>query len=100
MSTLTWEIVDKIAAGLGASAGQRRKWRQTGRQVPNSWRIRIAEAIKGRGEPIDFSAFDDLPPRPGKLSVHSGDICAAAAVPTPGKRNANSRTLERNKNNV
>lgn len=100
MSRLTWEIVDTIAADLGASPQTRRKWRQTNRQVPTSWRIRIAEVLKGRGEPIDFSAFDDLPPRPGKLSVHSGDICAAAAVPTPGKRNAISRTLERNKNNV
>lgn len=99
MSSLTWETVDEIAAELGASAGQRRKWRQTGRQVPNSWRIRIAEKMKANGEPIEFSAFDDLPPRPGKLSVHGRDECPAAAAPAPGKRATGSRTLERKQNN-
>lgn len=99
MSSLTWEAVDEIAAELGASAGQRRKWRQTGRQVPNSWRIRIAEKMKAKGEPIEFSAFDDLPPRPGKLSVHNGDTCPPAAAPAPGKRKSHSRTTERKQNN-
>lgn len=99
MASLTWEIVDEIAAALGASAGQRRKWRQTGRQVPNSWRIRIAEKLKADGRPIDFSAFDDLPPRPGKLCVHGRDECPLAAAPAPGKRATPSRPLERKQNN-
>lgn len=99
MISLTWEIVDAIAAELGATAATRRKWRQTGRQVPTSWRIRIVEALKARGERVEFTAFDDLPPRPGKLCVHGGSECPAAAAPAPGKRKANSLTPERNQNN-
>lgn len=99
MNSLTWETVDAVAADLGATAQQRRKWRQTGRKVPDAWRIRIAEQMKTRGEPIAFSAFDGLPPRPGKLCVHGRDECPAAAAPAPGKRSPRSRTHERNENN-
>lgn len=99
MTSLTWELVDAIAADLGATPANRRKWRQTGRQVPTSWRIRIAEALKARGTAVEFSAFDDLPPRPGKLCVHGTDECPAAAMPAPGKSSRHSRALERNKNN-
>lgn len=77
--TLTWETVDAIAAELGASTANRRKWRQTGRQVPDAWRIRISKVLQDRGTPVDFSAFDDLPPRPGKLSSHN-------ATDTSGRR--------------
>lgn len=99
MTALTWEIVDAIAADLGASAATRRKWRQTNRQVPNNWRIRIAEVLKARGDSVDFSAFDDLPPRPGKLALHSDSQCPAAAATSPGKRTLNSPSLERKQNN-
>lgn len=99
MTALTWETVDAIAVELGATAAQRRKWRQTGRQVPNGWRIRIAEKMRASGQPVAFEAFDDLPPRPGKLCVHNGDTCPPAAAPAPGKRNSHSRTTERKQNN-
>lgn len=64
---LTWELVDSTAKTLGATAVQRRKWRQTGRQVPPAWRIRITDALREAGTPIETAAFDDLPPRPGRL---------------------------------
>jgi len=69
-NTLTWEMVDEAAAALGATAVQRRKWRQIGRQVPDTWRIRVAEDLKARtGVEVAFSEFDDLPPRPGRLAI-------------------------------
>lgn len=68
MSRLTWEIVDTAAAALGATAAQRRKWRQVGRQVPDTWRIRIAERLKAEGTAIDFADFDELTPRPGRIA--------------------------------
>ena len=69
-AALTWELADAVAIQLGATAVQRRKWRQIGRQVPDTWRIRIVEWLAARGATVDFKAFDDLPPRPGKLEVH------------------------------
>ena len=69
-AALTWERVDAIATELGATAAQRRKWRQIGRQVPDAWRIRIADHLKKAGEDVAFADFDGLPPRPGRLCVH------------------------------
>jgi hypothetical protein len=69
---LTWEQVDKTAATLGASAAQRRKWRQIGRQVPDTWRIRIVDALKGDGIVVDFKQFDELTPRPGRIATGDG----------------------------
>ncbi len=68
MASLTWEIVDAAAAALGATPAQRRKWRQTGRAVPPAWRIRIADKLRDDGAPVEHAAFDDLPPRPGRLT--------------------------------
>ncbi|WP_230770625.1 hypothetical protein [Sphingomonas sp. Leaf4] len=90
MTALTWEIVDAIATDLGASAAQRRKWRQTGRQVPDSWRIRIIDDLAERGVEVKASAFDDLPPRPGRLDVHAAGDIPARRVAAPGKRRIDS----------
>lgn len=68
MPTLTWEIVDTAAAALKATAVQRRKWRQTGRQVPDAWRIRIVEHLAKDGVEVAFSDFDELTPRPGRIA--------------------------------
>ncbi len=68
MAALSWELVDATAATLGATAAQRRKWRQIGRQVPDAWRIRIVNQLKVEGREIAFEAFDELPPRPGRLN--------------------------------
>jgi hypothetical protein len=70
-SSLTWELVDKTAAALDASAAQRRKWRQIGRQVPDAWRIRIVDALKADGITVDFKQFDELTPRPGRIATSS-----------------------------
>lgn len=99
MTVLTWEIVDAIAAELGATDANRRKWRQTGRQVPDAWRIRIVNALKARGAVVEFSAFDDLPPRPGKLSSHADANIGGAPAPAPGKRRNGSPRAERSGTN-
>lgn len=83
--TLTWEAVDAAAARLGATEAQRRKWRQTGRQVPDGWRIRIAKELAEHGQPVAFEAFDDLPPRPGRLSGHDGTDTGSNTAAAPGK---------------
>lgn len=67
MAALTWEVVDAAAEQLGASAAQRRKWRQVGREVPAAWRIRIAEHLTDSGTPAKPADFDSLAPRPGRL---------------------------------
>jgi len=68
-ATLTWETVDTAAAALGASEAQRRKWRQIGRQVPDTWRIRISDHLKAGGTIVEFAQFDELPPRPGRIAT-------------------------------
>lgn len=93
--TLTWEVVDAAAARLGATEAQRRKWRQTGRQVPDGWRIRIAKDLADHGQPVAFEAFDDLPPRPGRLSAHDGSDTGSATAPAPGNARNNSPRRER-----
>lgn len=69
MPALTWEIVDTAAAALGATSAQRRKWRQIGRQVPDTWRIRISEHLKADGVEVAFADFDELTPRPGRIAA-------------------------------
>lgn len=66
-ASLNWKLVDDLAAALGAGEAARLKWRQGGRGVPPAWRIRIAEAARAAGNPIDFAAFDALPSTPGRL---------------------------------
>lgn len=74
MPKLTWEIVDTAAAALGASEAQRRKWRQIGRQVPDTWRIRISDHLKAGGTIVEFAQFDELPPRPGRIATGDSDL--------------------------
>lgn len=68
-STLTWKLVDEIAASLGATEHARLKWRQNGRGVPPEWQIKIAEAQAAKGEPITFSQFAGLPSNPGRIAA-------------------------------
>lgn len=93
-ASLTWEIADAVAIQLGATAVQRRKWRQIGRQVPDTWRIRIVEWLAARGVTVDFKAFDDLPPRPGKLEVHELEPMLDRLRGSAGKGGAVSRRGE------
>lgn len=95
MTTLTWETVEAVATDLGATRAQRRKWRQIGREVPPAWRIRIAGELAARGVLVELSAFDDLPPRPGKLSSHADADIGGAPAPAPGKGLGGSPRAER-----
>lgn len=66
--TITWLIVDEVAAELGAKAARRRKWRQPGRGVPPHWRIKITQALMARGVPVALNDFDRLPEKPGRIA--------------------------------
>lgn len=58
---LTWELVDAVAADLGAKDEARRKWRDRG--IPADWRIKIAQQLEIGGRAFtasDFDAFDAL----------------------------------------
>ena len=57
--TLTWEVVDTVAAELGVKRWARLKWRQRG--VPPEWRIKITQTLMARGVPVSLSDFDRLP---------------------------------------
>lgn len=67
--TLTWRVVDDIAAELGAGESARLKWRQQGRGVPAEWRIKVTQALMARGVPIALSDFDALPENPGRIAA-------------------------------
>lgn len=66
---LNWATVDRVAAALGASDFARRKWRQTGRQVPHEWRAKIIEQLEGEGMTVRFADFDSLPVTPGSIAA-------------------------------
>lgn len=68
-TTLNWRVVDDIAAELGANREARNKWRQTGRGVPDKWRIKITQTLMARGVPIALSDFDRLPANPGRIAA-------------------------------
>lgn len=68
-TTLTWQLVDATAFELGVTEAARLKWRQEGRGVPAVWRIQIAEKLKANGIHIELSAFDRLPPNPGRIAA-------------------------------
>lgn len=53
--TDTWDRIDRVAAELGASREQRRKWRQR-QHVPPAWRIKIFEESKGAIRLDEFPA--------------------------------------------
>lgn len=68
-NTLSWRVVDDIAAELGANREARAKWRQPGRGVPAEWKIKITQALMARGVPIALSDFDGLPENPGRIAA-------------------------------
>ena len=67
MSTLTWSMVNEVAAELGVKDAARAKWRQRER-VPFEWRVKITQALLARGVPVALSDFDQLPER-GRLAA-------------------------------
>lgn len=66
---LNWAVVDRVAASLDASDVARRKWRQTGRQVPHEWRAKIIDKLAAEGVAVRFSDFDALPQTPGSIAA-------------------------------
>ena len=66
-NTLSWHVVDTVAAELGAKDYARAKWRQPNRGVPAEWRIKITQALMARGVPVALSDFDNLPEKPGRI---------------------------------
>ena len=66
---LTWALVDNVAESLGATEAARRKWRQEGRGVPASWRIRIVESLMAQGAPVALADFDQLESKPGRIAA-------------------------------
>lgn len=68
-TTLTWRIVDDIAAELGANQSARLKWRQAGRGVPAEWKIKITQALMARGVPVALADFEMLPENPGRIAA-------------------------------
>lgn len=67
--TLTWKLVDDIAADLGANEPARMKWRQAGRGVPANWQIKIVRELMTRGVPASLDDFAKLPTNPGRLAA-------------------------------
>lgn len=98
--SLTWETVEAIATDLGATRAQRRKWRQIGREVPPAWRIRIAGELAARGVLVELSVFDDLPPRPGKLSSHADADIGGVPGTASGKQSGTPPLKERKRTNA
>lgn len=68
-NTLSWRMVDEIAAELGAKDSARLKWRQPSRGVPAEWKIKITQALMSRGVPIALSDFESLPENPGRIAA-------------------------------
>lgn len=66
---LTWQLVDDVAAELGAGDAARRKWRQSGRGVPADWRIKITQSLMARGVPVSLADFEKLPENPGRIAA-------------------------------
>ncbi len=68
-STLTWKLVDDVAADLGAGKDARLKWRQRETGVPPKWRISIAQELMRRGMPVALSDFAKLDSTPGRIAA-------------------------------
>lgn len=66
---ITWQLVDSIAAEMGAKAQARFKWRQSGRGVPAAWQIKIARELMARGVPVSLDDFDKLEAKPGRIAA-------------------------------
>ena len=68
-TTLTWKLVDNIAAALGVGEAGRLKWRQRESGVPSKWRIEIAQELMRRGMPVALADFDRLELKPGRIAA-------------------------------
>ena len=66
---LTWQLVDNVAADLGAQESARLKWRQKGRGVPAQWQLKIARELMVRGVPISLDDFAKLVSTPGRIAA-------------------------------
>lgn len=67
--TLSWKLVDDVAAELGVTAVARHKWRQRETGVPPKWRIEITQELMRRGIPVALSDFDKLDQTPGRIAA-------------------------------
>jgi hypothetical protein len=56
--TLTWPLIDAVAAELGATPAARAKWRA--RRVPFKWQVKIMDALEPRGVRFPSSDFEAL----------------------------------------
>ena len=66
---LTWQLVDTVAADLGANEAARLKWRQRDRGVPPAWQIKIARDLMNRGVAVSLDDFAKLAPTPGRIAA-------------------------------
>ena len=57
-STISWYLVNEVAAELGAKEHARAKWRQRG--IPAEWRIKITQELMSRGVPVALSDFERI----------------------------------------
>ena len=69
VETLTWQIVDNVAAELGVKEPARLKWRQPGRGVPPVWQLKIARSLMERGVPVSLDDFAKLETNPGRIAA-------------------------------
>ncbi len=67
---LSWQLVDSVAADLGAKPEASAKWRQPDRGVPAAWQIKIMGELMARGVPVSINDFRRLPPNPGRIATH------------------------------
>lgn len=54
---IDWELVERLAEGLGVDYWARRKWVQR-KQVPHKWRLAMIAASRGAIKPEDFIKMD------------------------------------------
>jgi hypothetical protein len=66
---LTWQLVDSVAADLGAQESARLKWRQKGRGVPAQWQLNITRELMARGVPVSLDDFSKLESTPGRIAA-------------------------------
>jgi hypothetical protein len=54
---IDWELIERLAEGLGVTYWARRKWRQR-QHIPYKWRLHITIASKGSVKPEHFLFLD------------------------------------------
>ena len=57
--SIDWELVERLAEGLGVDYWARRKWVQR-KQVPHKWRLAMIAASRGAIKPEDFIKMDRI----------------------------------------